>query len=49
MQTKRGKVAKKLAKSLKKVLTRYISCAIIISVKGRYKIKPPTERGSDYG
>nr|DAK06004.1 MAG TPA: Exonuclease VII, large subunit [Caudoviricetes sp.]DAV78423.1 MAG TPA: Exonuclease VII, large subunit [Caudoviricetes sp.] len=47
MQTKRWKVAKKLAENLKKVLTKYISCDIIIvSRGGAKKIKPPTERGN---
>jgi hypothetical protein len=40
MQTKRWKVAKKLAENPKKILTKYISCAIIHSVKGRYKKNP---------
>ena len=40
MQTKRWKDAKKLAKNLEKVLTRYITCDIIHSVKGRYKKNP---------
>lgn len=40
MQTKRWKDAKKLAKNLEKVLTKYISCDIINSVKGRYKKNP---------
>ena len=40
MQTKRWKDAKKLAENLKKVLTGYISCDIINSVKGRYKKDP---------
>lgn len=31
---------KKLAENLKKALTRYISCDIIHSVKGRYKNNP---------
>lgn len=40
MQTKRWKDAKKLAKNLeKKELTSCATCAIINSVKGRYKIK----------
>nr|DAO92689.1 MAG TPA: hypothetical protein [Caudoviricetes sp.] len=30
-------------------MTRYIPCDIINSVKGRYKIKPRTERGNEYG
>nr|DAR34673.1 MAG TPA: hypothetical protein [Caudoviricetes sp.] len=44
MQTKRWKVAKKLAKNLEKVLTSCATCAIIISVKGRYKIKAPDRK-----
>lgn len=40
MQTKRWKDAKKLAKNLEKVLTRYMPCDIINSVKGRYKKNP---------
>ena len=40
MQTKRWKDAKKLAKNLEKVLTSCTTCAIIHSVKGRYKKNP---------
>jgi ribosomal protein L34E len=40
MQTKRWKDAKKLAKNLKKALTSCATCAIIHSVKGRYKKNP---------
>ena len=37
---------KNLRKKTKKALTRYISCDIINSVKGRYKKNPRTERGN---
>jgi hypothetical protein len=37
MQTKRWKDAKKLAKNLEKVLTRYMPCAIIIVSRGGTK------------
>jgi hypothetical protein len=40
----RVKDAKKLAENPKKILTKYISCDIIIVSGGRYKIKAPDRK-----